>query len=261
MTMFYEEDANLFSPEMIEEIQKQNPFVRISEAVYTILENAILSSQLRPGTKLKINKIADDLNVSGTPVREAVERLTSRGLVIESMINGGKYKNYYVFDLSEDDIANLFEARNAIESMACYVCAEKNWMIDMEQLQKYADGFENDMREYIDGKRDILKNEYDRKFHTFIVQSTNNPFLIEMYEMLDKKLSYLSIRTVEYMAYGSRSDKLHLLCNQHNSIMNAIRMGFPELAQQVMNSHIDFCESNCLNHKKEFESGNEMPRN
>ena len=100
MTYIYDEDMKLFSPEMIEEIQNQNPFVRISEAVYSILEDAILSSKLRPGSKLKINKIADELNVSGTPVREAVERLTSRGLVIESMINGGKYKNYYVFDLS-----------------------------------------------------------------------------------------------------------------------------------------------------------------
>ena len=114
MTYIYDEDMKLFSPEMIEEIQNQNPFVRISEAVYSILEDAILTSKLRPGSKLKINKIADELNVSGTPVREAVERLTARGLVLESMINGGKYKNYYVFDLSEDDIENLFEARKAI---------------------------------------------------------------------------------------------------------------------------------------------------
>ena len=121
MTYIYDEDMKLFSPEMIEEIQNQNPFVRISEAVYSILEDAILTSKLRPGSKLKINKIADELNVSGTPVREAVERLTARGLVLESMINGGKYKNYYVFDLSEDDIENLFEAgQEAVLSFHSY---------------------------------------------------------------------------------------------------------------------------------------------
>ena len=158
MTYIYDEDMKLFSPEMIEEIQNQNPFVRISEAVYSILEDAILSSKLRPGSKLKINKIADELNVSGTPVREAVERLTSRGLVIESMINGGKYKNYYVFDLSEDDIENLFEARKAIESVACYACAEKNWKVDMKKLHEYADGFEKDMRDFMSGKSETVSS-------------------------------------------------------------------------------------------------------
>ena len=42
MTYIYDEDMKLFSPEMIEEIQNQNPFVRISEAVYSILEDARL---------------------------------------------------------------------------------------------------------------------------------------------------------------------------------------------------------------------------
>ena len=253
MQSMIDDEFDIFNPSLIEEIQKDNPFVRISEAVYGILEDAILTSKLKPGSKLKINKIAEELNVSGTPVREAVDRLSSRGLVIESMINGGKYKNYYVFDLNEDDIANLFEARKAIESIASYICAEKNWLIDFDKLQQFADGFEKDMKDFMEGKCDRLKNEYDRKFHNFIVHSTKNPYLIEMYETIDKKLAYLSIRTVEYMAIGSRNDKLHMLCNQHNSVMNAMRMGFPDLAQRAMDSHIDFCEENCLANKKEFE--------
>lgn len=253
MQSLIDEEIELFSPDMIEEIQNENPFVRISEAVYSILEEAILTSKMKPGSKLKINKIAEELNVSGTPVREAVDRLTSRGLVIESMINGGKYKTYYVFDVNEDDIANLFEARKAIESISCYICAEKNWTIDFAKLQEYADGFESDMKDFMTGECDRLKNEFDRKFHRFIVQSTNNPYLIEMYESLDKKLAYLSIRTVEYMAINARKDKMHMLCNQHNSILNAIKMGFPELAQKAMESHVDFCEDNCLANKKEFE--------
>ena len=53
MTYIYDEDMKLFSPEMIEEIQNQNPCVRISEAVYSILEDAILSSKLRPGRCVK----------------------------------------------------------------------------------------------------------------------------------------------------------------------------------------------------------------
>ena len=123
------DSAFILDPEKLSRIQRENPFVRISDAVYDILEEAILSSQYDPGAKLKINTIAEQLGVSGTPVREAIDRLILRGLVVEQVVDGKKYKSYRVFDMDDQDIAQLFIARKAIDGIAA------NGKIDWQALR------------------------------------------------------------------------------------------------------------------------------
>ena len=82
-----------------------------------------------------------------------------------------------------------------------------------------------------------------------MVNATQNPYLTNMYHTIDKKLNYLSVRTCEYLASQRKREDLQRICSQHDAIVNAIRMGFPSLARQVMDEHIDFCEANCLNHR------------
>ena len=93
------------SPVRLEQLQSENPFVHITDAVYEILEEAILSSRLDPGSKLRINTIADTLGVSGTPVREAMERLIARGLVAERVEPGRKYRSYTDFSALLQSVA------------------------------------------------------------------------------------------------------------------------------------------------------------
>ena len=243
------DSAYVLDPEKLASIQRDNPFVRISDAVYDILEEAILSSQYNPGAKLKINTIAEQLGVSGTPVREAIDRLISRGLVVEQVVDGKKYKSYRVFDMDDQDIAQLFIARKAIDGIAAYLCAEKNWRVDVSHLEDHAARFRADMHEYIEGRAVWLDAEGDRAFHTEMVNATQNPYLTTMYHTIDKKLNYLSVRTCEYLAAARKREDLLRICSQHDAIVNAIRMGFPQLARQVMDEHIDFCEANCLNHR------------
>jgi DNA-binding FadR family transcriptional regulator len=178
-----------------------------------------------------------------------VEQLAVRGLVVESKGSGGKYKNYTVFDIGDDDIAELFVARKAIESTAAFVCAQKNWYVDMPLLEQSLEDFRLGMKDYVDGGSVRVATEHDRKFHTAIVESSRNRYLRDMYESLDKKLNYLSTRTCEFMAAGLRRDDLMMLCSQHSSVVQAIKMGFPELARQAMDDHIDFCAGNCLNNR------------
>ena len=241
--------STVLNPEKIEIAQMENPFVRISEAVYNILEEAILTSALKPGSKLKINKIAEELHVSGTPVREAVEQLTARGLVVESHGSGGKYKNYFVFDIDDEDIAELFVARKSIESTAAYICAQRNWNVDMPGLEKNLNDFKSAIQDFINGDTVQLATEFDRRFHVILVESTHNRYLIDMYNSLDKSLNYLSTRTCEFMAAARQKDSLLMLCSQHDAVIHAIKMGFPALARESMDDHIDFCAGSCLKNR------------
>ena len=211
------------NPEKLQSIQRENPFVRISDAVYNMLEEAILSSQFEAGSKLKINTIAEQLGVSGTPVREAIERLIARGLVVEYVVDGKKYKSYRVFDIDDTDIAELFMARKAIDGIAAYICAEKNWRVDIDRLEQHAAAFRSEMHEYINGRAAWLDAASDRALHMDIVNAAQNKYLSDMYHSIDKKLNYLSVRTCEYLAAARKRDDLLRICSFSRSVTGVPR--------------------------------------
>ena len=104
--------------ESVHEALEKNPFEKLSVIVFSILEDAILSSELPPGAKLNVTRLSAELDVSSSPVREAIDQLCESGLVREKKKVDGKYSNYYVFDISNDSIEDLFVARKTIEGMA-----------------------------------------------------------------------------------------------------------------------------------------------
>lgn len=230
----------ILSPEKLAEIQTENPFVRLSDAVYSILETAILSSSLKPGSRINLSRIAEALNISDTPVREAVELLTLNGLLTESSGGKGKYKSYFVFDIDEADMAMLFHARKAVESTSAYFCAEDNRTLDMRQLLSVTEKFQEALEHYKFGAAPQAA-EYDRAFHTMIVEATGNKYLIEMYNTVSKNLKYLSARSCDFMPNERRQENFYKMGRQHMSICNAIEQGFPDMARSLMDAHIDFC--------------------
>lgn len=236
-------------PDLIKQAQKENPFAKLGEIVYQILETQILSLTLQPGSKLRINSIAEDLNISATPVREAIDMLEDKGLVIANKNTGSKYKSYSVFDIDDREVQDLFVVRKAIESTAAYICAQRNWSVDMEHLEEILNDFWIYTQKYIDGGATLELNEIDIDFHTTIVRFSGNKHLYDIYTSLGKRLQYLSIRTCEFMTGDPEREDLRLLYVQHNAVLNAIKMGFPELAREAMSSHIDFCAENCIKNR------------
>src|SRR4051812_43670169 len=85
----------------------------LEERVYSELRARILARDLPPGTVLTLRQVAEALQVSATPVRDALRRLQSDGLVRD----GGKH-GYSVTGLDAQDVTDLFGARLAIEGYA-----------------------------------------------------------------------------------------------------------------------------------------------
>lgn len=229
---------SILTPDKLEAKQTANPFIKISDAVYSILEDEIVSYELVPGSRINLSKIADSLGISDSPVREAVEKLTENGLLIENPGAAGKYKSYTVFDMAEEDIAMLFNARKSIESAAAYFCAEDNRKLDMKRLLKSITDFREKSIHTVDSV-DLDTVSSDRDFHTMLVEGTGNRYLMDMYKTIQRDIRYLSVRSCYYIFKDAGN--IYKMNRQHFAIYNAIEQGYPDMARSLMGTHIDFC--------------------
>src|SRR5450755_3052761 len=85
----------------------------LAEKAFETLHGAIITGQLRPGTRLPIEELAEVLEMSPMPIREAVRRLDAAGLVDNIPHRGAR-----VTELSVVDLAEVYEARLALEVLA-----------------------------------------------------------------------------------------------------------------------------------------------
>jgi DNA-binding GntR family transcriptional regulator len=85
----------------------------LAEKAFETLHTAIITGQLRPGTRLPIEELAEVLEMSPMPIREAVRRLDAAGLVENIPHRGAR-----VTELSINDLAEVYEARLALEVLA-----------------------------------------------------------------------------------------------------------------------------------------------
>jgi DNA-binding GntR family transcriptional regulator len=92
----------------------------LAEKAFDALHKAIITGQLRPGTRLPIEELAEVLEMSPMPIREAVRRLDAAGLVENVPHRGAR-----VTELSITDLAEVYEARLALELLAIRRAAER----------------------------------------------------------------------------------------------------------------------------------------
>ncbi len=121
---------------------------------------------------------------------------------------------------------------------------------DMKDIQKLADQFQSAWQDFA---KDLdtaptasERAKIDLEFHHQLVLTTENEYLIDMFETLQGTLHYLSIRSCEFGATEQKKDNLIVMGSQHVAICSAIGLGLPELARSAMERHIDFCCSRCL---------------
>jgi len=237
---------DLFSSEKLMEQQRQNPFRKLGDMVYDIIESAIISYELQPGTRLNTVKTAELFGISRTPVKEALEQLRKNGFVVTSDAK----KGYFVFDISNISLEQLFMARKALEGTAAYLCARQNMLINLEKLKQLAVLF----RETFQKKYFIHFSMIDQAFHNLIVTSCGNRYIKSMYGEIERKITYYSVRSQDYMISLGEDPSFAILAGQHIAIYRAIELGMPELAETASKNHLDVCYSLCLRYHTAMNS-------
>jgi DNA-binding GntR family transcriptional regulator len=196
----------------------------LTSSVYERLLDEICSGQVKPGERLVIDQIARDLRVSITPVREALMRLQSEGLVSETMYSGMR-----VAELSMEDIVQHHEIRGVLAGYAASLAAAR---ISDEQIQSLETTFEKLERAAKDGDVKAFR-QLDRAFHEQLYSAAGSHMAIEQFNQLSR-------HTERYWLMGRAFlDRSYLESSQsdHREIMRLLKARNGRDLEMVIRRH------------------------
>ncbi|MEM7060946.1 MAG: GntR family transcriptional regulator [Pseudomonadota bacterium] len=195
---------------------------RLADEVYNQLMDAILGGEIGPDDRLVQERLAAELEISRTPVREALLRLEQDGVLVNSPRGG-----FVLYRMSEGEIRELYQARAAIESQAARILAGQNDPSKNSELRATV-GREEDIstpsiRAYFDANRNI-----HRQFLTMV----NNRFLLEMFDNIwNRGTAFRLFAAIEKV-------DLSKSLGDHMALVDAIESGNAGVAQEAFIDHI-----------------------
>jgi DNA-binding GntR family transcriptional regulator len=195
----------------------------VVDHVYSALRERILSGDLARGTRLRQAMLADELGVSRTPLREALRRLSTEGLVEFSPNRGAT-----VSDLDFGDMRHAWSARVALEPGAARLAAERRdpaAIASMRSAIAMQRGAGRDKRESFAA---------NRAFHLALAAASGNPHLNRFAEMLWVPRIGVPI----YQAQAVEPAGPQAWADEHDSIVDAIEAGDEDLAERLTREHI-----------------------
>ena len=202
----------------------------LADDVYDAVLGLLMDQVIEPGSRASIDGIARQLNVSPTPVREALARLESEGLVVKKALKG--YTAAPLLD--SDGLRQLFEMRRLLEPYATRNAAGEMDAETLQQLEDLCEAMhrsgqaahtgEDRFRDYKD-----FANQ-DAEFHRIIAEHSGNALLADAIARLRSHLHQYRI----YFTHGVVDET----SGEHEAVLEALRSGTPASAEKAMLDHI-----------------------
>ena len=199
----------------------------LQEQVYQALKQIILKGDLTSGERVVETKLAKQLQVSRTPIREAIGQLKQEKLIV-SRSNGG----FRVATLSVRDAIQLYDCRIALEQLSIGDACKQITSKQLKQLEKYVLQAEK-LIESQSGKSDSLKLlEVDYQFHHLIAESSGNQWLLTLLEQVFDQMRLLRVYTTQH------NPEVLEIRLEHRQIYEAIASKNIDLAQTTIREHL-----------------------
>lgn len=201
-------------------------YLALSDRAYLALRSQIADMTLRPGEHLHLSSLAKSLGLSNTPVREALNRLSSEGLVVTAA-----YRGFSVAPLlSYDELGQLLEVRSAIEISAVAGLGVDTDEASILEVRNQADKVA--ALSAADSLDIVSFNNADRDFHAALIDLSGNPFYSIAYQSLN-----IHTQVLRYYRSSSLPDA-HMACAEHAAIVDALEARDVERAKTTIVTHI-----------------------
>jgi DNA-binding GntR family transcriptional regulator len=215
-----------------------------TDKAYAAIYEALTDGRLRPGERLAEERLAREIGVSRTPVREALRRLSAEGFVEFLPNQGGK-----VPFLSVDDIIEIFDLRVILESYAASLAAQKINAAQLQELDELCTQMEKSVVKLSPNYLEEISAN-NRRFHRILIEATRGQRLsriltqvIEMPLMLD---TY----------YRFSADDMNRSMRHHRELTLALASHDANWAEAVMRVHIQSARNVYLQSIREMRLSN-----
>ena len=200
-----------------------NSDLPLRDNVFNALRDAILMGELKPGERLMDIHLANKLQVSRTPIREAIRMLEQEGLAVTIPRKGAQ-----VAKMTEKDLLDVLEIRDALDELAVSDACERMTSEDFRKL-------EDAMQDFVEVTRtkDVRAIvEADEAFHNVIYEATGNPKLMNIIKNLKEQM-------YRYRYEYVKQDKDYSdLVTDHSKILDGLRRKDVSYVRSVMHEHL-----------------------
>ncbi|MBR3756526.1 MAG: GntR family transcriptional regulator [Firmicutes bacterium] len=196
----------------------------IKDQIYHIIKSKILNHQYEPGKRLSIMSISRELNVSNSPVREAISMLERDGLV-ETYPNAGPS----VITISEERLAQVAEAILSMLLGALEICEQK------DKIDRLVGLLQNALKVQTANLQMEDEHQYAKysiAFEAAFVECCENPYLTKQYKEIED-LFYLIVMYDQFYIHTVRTQAVL----EHQQILGCIMDGRLEKAKDLLSKH------------------------
>ncbi len=189
------------------------------DAYHLVLE-AIDQGEFRPGDRLVESELAERFGVSRTPIREALQRLETQGVLARDG------RSLVVSSLDHDELGELYVVRAELESLAARLAAQhaapEEIRVLWEMIRKDRDIVE---------RPDLLARA-NRRFHRQIHLASHNRYLVQQLDLVHRSMALMASTSLAVEGRGSKA------VAEHAAIVAAIGAGDGEAAERALKAHI-----------------------
>ena len=215
----------------------------LKDLVYLELKHKILTGEIVSQTRLMEIDLSEKMNVSRTPIREAIKKLADDGLVKIVPRRGA-----YVANISIKDMLDVFEVREDMEGFAAQLAAQRISDDGKEELKKIAAEYKSALESGEDKEKII---ELDEAFHNFIVACCGNETLSELVKYVQElALRFRYLYYNDYTLYESTA-------GQHQRMVEAICSGKADAARKEADAHVKALKEFVFELGKKMEASEE----
>lgn len=212
----------------------------LHEQTYEALRESILSGELAPGDRLVETQLAELLQVSRTPIREAIRQLQQ-----EALISADENGWLRVATLSVSEAIDLYDCRIALELLSVTDACNRASDEQLHQVKQCIVRAEALIKAGVAAPDSNQLLELDYQFHRSIAQSSGNHCLLSLLDQVFTKMLLLRVRTTRH------NPRVLEIRTEHHQIYEAIAQRNVEIAVQTMQNHLSASKARVV---KELEA-------
>ena len=210
----------------------------LSDKVYDYLIKSIIDRKLKFGQIINIREIANSLEISPMPVRDAINRLA-----LENIIKINPRSNCIINIPNKKNILELFEIREILEVYALKKYFEQNEKIDLKNLELIVDKMGKINKEKNDSLRAKKTIDLDILFHKEIVSFAKNSNMYKIYKEIELQISIALIYSIVDFPYEK------WVYNDHKTIYNYLIKNSLR-ATEALKGHFEHIKNNIVKSEK-----------